>query len=365
MKNILKASLVIIGTMVGAGFASGQEIILFFNQYGNIGLVGMLISCIITGVIIDKVLSFTLDKRIQNYTEFLDVLPISSTTKKIINIMITIFLLISFYIMIAGFCSYFWQEFKVALWMTGIGIAMLCYLIFKNDIKGVVSINTILIPFLIIFVFYLGIKNISFSIEYFTQNIESIFSYKEPFQWLISSILYASYNSILLIPILIELQKYMKTKSDIRKTSIICSSIFMLLGGCLYCLILRGKGYVFELELPILQIMKEFGNIYYWIYGIVILTAILTTTISAGYGFLKNVSNSQKKYNLTVYLLCISSIFITPIGFSNLVNWCYPIFGVLGLMQLFFLFWKNSNTKCWKPKYKKARIHDCIVKKAE
>ena len=35
MKNVLKIVFVIIGTTIGAGFASGQEIYLFFNKYGN------------------------------------------------------------------------------------------------------------------------------------------------------------------------------------------------------------------------------------------------------------------------------------------------------------------------------------------
>ncbi len=34
VKNIYKTSFVIIGTIIGAGFASGQEIYTFFNRYG-------------------------------------------------------------------------------------------------------------------------------------------------------------------------------------------------------------------------------------------------------------------------------------------------------------------------------------------
>ncbi len=34
IKNIYKTSFVIIGTIIGAGFASGQEIYTFFNRYG-------------------------------------------------------------------------------------------------------------------------------------------------------------------------------------------------------------------------------------------------------------------------------------------------------------------------------------------
>ena len=44
MHNILKIVFVIIGTVIGAGFASGQEIYLFFFSYGIKGLIGILIS---------------------------------------------------------------------------------------------------------------------------------------------------------------------------------------------------------------------------------------------------------------------------------------------------------------------------------
>ena len=35
MKNVIKTVCVIIGTIIGAGFASGREIYLFFSKYGN------------------------------------------------------------------------------------------------------------------------------------------------------------------------------------------------------------------------------------------------------------------------------------------------------------------------------------------
>ena len=52
MKNVLKVVFVIIGTLIGAGFASGQEVYLFFFSYGMKGLIGILISSIIIGVVI-------------------------------------------------------------------------------------------------------------------------------------------------------------------------------------------------------------------------------------------------------------------------------------------------------------------------
>ena len=41
---MFKIIFVIIGTIIGAGFASGKEILTFFNVYGYYGLFGLLIS---------------------------------------------------------------------------------------------------------------------------------------------------------------------------------------------------------------------------------------------------------------------------------------------------------------------------------
>ena len=56
MQNILKAVCVIIGTIIGAGFASGKEIYVFFNNYGIKGIAGIAIASVLTGIVIYKVL---------------------------------------------------------------------------------------------------------------------------------------------------------------------------------------------------------------------------------------------------------------------------------------------------------------------
>ena len=52
MKNIIKIVMVIMGTLIGAGFASGREIYLFFLEYGYWGIIGIFISGIFTSFII-------------------------------------------------------------------------------------------------------------------------------------------------------------------------------------------------------------------------------------------------------------------------------------------------------------------------
>lgn len=79
------------------------------------------------------------------------------------------------------------------------------------------------------------------------------------------------------------------------------------------------------------------GKSYKYLYGIIILGAIITTAISSAFGFLNNISRNREKYKKYNRIICILSVFISLLGFSNLVNNIYPVFGILGLIQLILI----------------------------
>lgn len=159
MKNIIKVVCVIIGTIIGAGFASGKEIYVFFNQYGMKGILGIGIASTLTGVIIYHVLMQVRNIEAKNYNHYLESIGVKSKIREILNCIINVFLLISFYIMIAGFCAYFKQEYGFSSTFVGIVVSIMCYFTFMNQIEGVTKINTILIPFLIMMILLIGIKS--------------------------------------------------------------------------------------------------------------------------------------------------------------------------------------------------------------
>ena len=49
---MLNAVFVIIGTIIGAGFASGKEIFTFFNIYGGYGILGIFLAEFLIGFVI-------------------------------------------------------------------------------------------------------------------------------------------------------------------------------------------------------------------------------------------------------------------------------------------------------------------------
>lgn len=161
--------------------------------------------------------------------------------------------------------------------------------------------------------------------------------------WLIASLEYASYNSILLIPILIELKQYTYKKE--KSIAIIVSIVFFLLAMVIYIVLLEGEMHIRQVELPIIYVINKFGKMYQYVYGMVIVSAIYTTAISAGYSFLENCSKNKKKYQFICILICSSAPFISKLGFSYLVNLLYPVFGILGLIQIIYLIFHGKLEK--------------------
>ena len=334
ISDILKVLFVIIGTFIGAGFASGKEIEVFFFSYGINGIVGIIISITIIGIVVYKTLKIVRENNVETYKELLDTIigKRNKGVKNITNFIINSFILVTFFIMIAGFGAYFEQQLGVNSIIGSSILAILCFFIFMTSTRGIVKANGIVVPLLIIFIIYVGMK------VFRTIDIENISNYtikNNSLNFIIESALYSSYNSILLIPVLITLRDYLKNKKIIKYVSILTVIIILLLTLTIYMLLLKVDVNIKNLEMPAVYVVSKISNILSKMYGFVILSSIFTTSISLGGSFLQNVSSNKKSYTQIAIIMCITSLIISKIGFSNLVNILYPIFGYLGLVQIY------------------------------
>ena len=98
----------------------------------------------------------------------------------------------------------------------------------------------------------LGIKNIhNFKlINIDSQNINNS-------SWLIKSITYGSYNIILLVPVLINLKRYIENKKNILCVSILAGGIFFILSICVFLMLANTNTSLDNLEMPIIYIIKN------------------------------------------------------------------------------------------------------------
>ena len=150
---------------------------------------------------------------------------------------------------------------------------------------------------------------------------------------------------ILLIPVLISLRKQITKERNIKYIAIISGILMIIMSIMIYMLLIKSDVEISTLEMPIVYIIRTFFTNFKTIYAFIILSSIFTTAISIGIGFLQNISKNKKSYTQFVIFMCITSLIISNFGFSKLVNFVYPLFGYLGIMQIILIIRKKTYCK--------------------
>lgn len=138
----------------------------------------------------------------------------------------------------------------------------------------------------------------------------------------------------MLIPVLISIKDYITNSKNIKYISIIVTLITTILLTIIFLFLTNIDVDIHNLEMPAVYAINMMYPKFKNIYGLIILISIFTTSISLGMSFINNVSKNNNSFNKIAFLICISSIIFSKIGFSNLVNLLYPVLGMLGLIQI-------------------------------
>lgn len=333
---MLKIIFLLIGTFVGAGFASGKEIFNFFTIYKLYGIFSIIIFSTLLFLLIFKCLNIKTKLKINNYSEFIYFLE---NKYKLFNckfflFIINIFLASSFYIMIIALCALFNYQFNISKIITISITIFICFIIFyKKNINFIYIINSILMPILISFIIFLC---------FFNTNLNTIdlndFNNTDFFKAIFMGLLYFSYNSLLLIPIIFDL-KINTNKITNFKIAFIFSFIILIITFLLNLLLLSFFNYLYNIELPILHISNSSASIFLYFYFFIILSAIFTTMVSSGYSFINNFNNKHFLKKLILFL--IFSFVFSKSSFSDLINFFYPLFGIIGFVQIFLILFNR------------------------
>ena len=332
-KNSLKLAFIYIGTIIGAGFASGREIIDFFGEYGVKGILGMILSGFLFMFVGAFFLSKIYEKKINGYKELIDNV-FGEKIGFIIDTIIIFSLFIGFCIMVSGSGALFNQQFNFS---KNIGIylmVVLSFIVFLFSIEGLSFINSILVPLLVLGIIYFG-GNVILKNGFVFSNLGGV-EYTSKGNFITSSILYVSFNSLLLVVVLSSLLPIIPDKKTAIKGGIFGGIVLGILGCFILISLLILYTQVYALDIPMLKISGYEGEIYSKIFSIILWFAMFTTAIANGFGFIERISKKRNK-TLISLIFCLCSIPLAKLGFSNLVATIYPIFGYFGGFILIFL----------------------------
>lgn len=307
----------------------GKEIFNFFTIHSASGIIAMVISCFLMFFIIYKILNIRLIYKVDNYSDFLELLKNKYPffNNDLFLLAINIFLAISFYVMIVGLSTLFHYQFGIQKLVITFIIILICYHIFKNnDLRFIYIFNSVLMPILILFIVFLSVDGI------YLDKI-NFYHHSNLFYSIFQGLLYFSYNSLLIIPILFKIKIINQKKNLIL--SIFFSCLIFILMNLTNLLLLSYFSEIQNIDLPILAICNSKNNLYSFFYFFIILSAILTTLFSSGFSFMQNIKEKNKKKTLIIFL-GVSFIF-NYFSFSTLINIFYPFFGLIGLIQIFLI----------------------------
>ncbi|AKA71331.1 transporter [Clostridium scatologenes] len=349
MKNlflVLQISAVFIGTIVGAGLASGQEISQFFTVYGYKSFFGILICCIIYIIMGYIVIQLSLKYKLTSYDGLISLVS-PGFLGQVTNLFTTIFLISTSAVILAGSGSLLNQYFNVSKWVGIIIMIFISVVILLRGTKGLIEINSFIVPSLIIVIVTIFILYVSFYKDINVSYLKNISAYKH--NWLLSSLIYGGFNILCCCGVLVPLSTEIRNKKTLILGVALGSIGLTILSFLINALLILNIPYIFKYEIPLLYIANRFGNIIQIMLLIIIWLEMFSTEVSNIYSVSKNLEELFNiSYKKAIILIIAISIPISQIGFVKLISILYPAFAVVSFIftiqcLIFYLGNKNKS----------------------
>ena len=346
IKKQLVITMGYLGAVIGAGFASGQEIVQFFVSYGELGAAGAVLATVLFAGCGGMLLSMAHQQKISDYQTMLSYL-FGQRLGKIVDFLLAIFLFLGLSTMLSASGAVFYEHLYLPKY-AGILLAYIAVVIaLAAGKKSLVFSYNLLVPVKIVLLLiisgyialFAGEAQSTFSTSYIRSSGENA--------WMLSSLLYVAYNFSLAMVVLTEYQSVSNRRDGIGG-AVFGGLVLGLLVMLNYAALSKYLPAVIHYQVPMLFIAGQVSPLAKYIYTLVLWIGILTTAIANAYGFAQRFARFTGIDYAICLIVCMTlALPIATQSFSSLVNRIYPIFGLLGILILAGLAY--SFIRSWLP----------------
>lgn len=334
--TVYKIAALYTGAVIGAGFASGQEILQFFIIFKEKGLWGVLLASILFTCLGGLVMFLAVSIKSNNYTDVYR-LVLGKIPGRIMDVLSLIMLPGGLVVMLAGGSAVFSEHLGLPGWLGTLLIACITIAVLSRGLQGVVSANAALVPIKVLVILLICFFSLIYAPGCTTSEMYGGASYAGRINWLWSAVLYVSYNMVVPVAVLSSLGG----RVSVREGVLGGAAGGMAIGFVTGMVFLAGLNYFPEIagyEVPLLYIAGQLGTAVKMALGPLIWLAILTTAIADAHGFASRFdeAHSQRYKNIGAATV-IMAVPISTLKFSFLVSFLYPLFGYVGLLLLLAL----------------------------
>ncbi len=339
----MSVAMLIVGTMIGAGFASGREVVSFFGAVPNMFI------ALIAGVLVFgcSVLFLFVGRRVKKS----DIGEVNGAVFGKLRPFADVFMLFNSLSVLGAMLAAtdsIAAEFIDIRPAASIVLGLICAVIAVKGLNGVIKANVVLVPVMVGFLCVCSICAIDFPFKAQSSSLR-----------LYSIVLYVSMNMILGGGVLTTVNKLSPREIILSSAvaSVIISALLMFIMGALQ------SSSAAHADMPMILIALKSGKAMYFVCLPVIAASIFTTMLSAYKSLYDYLCGFIKHKFIAAGAVLIGGLFVGAFGFSGVVGKLYPIIGAIGILYLICNGWFLIRTRVKRKVKRKARHIRSAVKR--
>lgn len=327
--NCLNVAALYVGTLMGAGFASGREGWQFFGVFGAKGYLGLVIAGLLfmaLGMMVSYIARTLNTDDMGKIIVFSDSPKLAAATGYFMAaILYTIIVSMS-----AAGGSFLAQQFGLPQAVGGIIIVILVIITVLGDFERISKVFRLIVPALFtvdvavcLIVIFSDIEQSGATSGFPTSSMAST--------WLWSAIIFVCYNMLGMIPIVGAASVNAKSKAHGIAGAGLGGFLLALLTFMLITGLRKDMAFSNAMDLPMLAYSARISPVANVLFGAILFAAIYSAATSTYYGFSTKIKESPKKKYIII-AGAIIGFFCGLTGFKTIVAYLYPAEGYIGLV---------------------------------
>ena len=346
--GFFSVALLYVGTVMGAGFASGREIWQFFGVFGKMGTVGVVFAAVLFVLLgmMTAYIARTLG------TSDMGKVVVPGGNRKVISAVgyfMALLLYTAIVSMSAAGGALLNQLFGLPQAAGGILICFLVLITVLGEFERVSKVFRYIMPVLFVTVVAVSLLVMTVPLKPSDLYAEIEVSPMAP-DWFLATLLYISLNMLGMIAVVAK--SALNARS--RKTALTGAGLGGIFLGTLAFGLLTAvqtdMHYTQALDMPMLGFAGRISPVLTVVYGLVLFLAIYSAATSNFYSFTTKIpEGGKKKYIVIAAAFC--GFLLGMMGFKNVISILFPIIGFMGfavigmLIVNFFCVWKSERSR--------------------
>ncbi|MEI3607418.1 hypothetical protein SPD48_17195 [Pseudogracilibacillus sp. SE30717A] len=346
MFRTLKIASAFIGVIVGAGFASGQEILQYFTSFGFKGTLAAVVATALFAYL--GMVLVNIGSRLKAESHKAAIYEISGRYLGVIVDAIIVFTLFGVgVVMIAGAGSTVNQQFGLPVFVGSLIMAIVVALSMMLKVDKVIAVIASITPFLLLFIVIISIYSFSTMDLSFSELQPIAESQEKSFpNWFVSAINYVSFNIAVGAGMAL-------VAGGSEKDSRIAATGGLLGGLGIGIMIILAHLAIFSkvdvvaaFDLPLLKIVEDISPVLAIFMAVILFGMIFNTALGMFYGFVARFFEMDtKKAHIATIITLIVGFILSFVGFTTLVAKFYSLIGYLGLFLILALIYAPFKLK--------------------